>query len=82
MIELGPSSRLLTKSAMQKSLNVQNQEEYISFALGLPANEAIPLTLIQRSANYYNNGSAIQYSPPLLKLKTKQNEHQNTCYYY
>jgi len=74
MIELGPSSRLLTKSAMQKSLNVQNQEEYISFALGLPANEAIPLTLIQRSANYYNNGSAIQYSPPLLKLKTQIKE--------
>ena len=74
MIELGPSAKLLTEFAMQKSLNVPNKEEYISFALGLPANETIPVTLLQKGVLDYNNGSIMQYSPPLQKLKSQIKE--------
>ena len=71
MIELAKSTRLLTPSAMQKSLNVPNKEEYISFALGLPANEALPLALLQKSVARYNNNSVMQYSPSISKLKSQ-----------
>lgn len=71
MIELAKSAKLLSPSAMQKFLNVANKEEYISFALGLPANEALPLTLLQESATHYNDNSVMQYSPPISKLKSQ-----------
>ena len=71
MIKLSKTANLLTPSAMQKSLNIPNKHEYISFALGLPANEALPLNLLQDSAKNCNDNSHMQYSPPLQLLKSQ-----------
>ena len=43
MIELSNIAKNITHSAMQNSLNIPDKHKYISFALGLPANEALPL---------------------------------------
>lgn len=71
MIKLAKSAKLLRASAMQRSLNILNQGEYISFALGLPANEALPLNLLQKSAADYSDNCVMQYSPPLNNLKSQ-----------
>ena len=71
MIELSNIAKNITPSAMQSSLNIPDKHKYISFALGLPANEALPLLLLQESASFCNNNSDVQYSPPLKTLKTQ-----------
>lgn len=69
MIELSNIARNITFSRIQKSLNIPNKHQYISFALGLPANEALPLTLLKESAFLCEDSSDMQYSPPLKLLK-------------
>ena len=54
-------------------INEEEQYEYISFALGLPANEALPLGLLQDSAKYCTDNS-LQYSPPVRELKSQIKE--------
>lgn len=71
MIELSKVAKNITPSAMQRSLNIPNKHEYISFALGLPANEALPVQLLQASAAQNNDNSHMQYAPPLQLLKSQ-----------
>jgi len=71
MIELSKVAKNITASAMQRSLNIPNKHEYISFALGLPANEALPVQLLQASAAQNNDNSHMQYAPPLQLLKSQ-----------
>ena len=71
MIELSNIAKNITPSAMQNSLNIPDKHKYISFALGLPANEALPLSLLKESAVLCNENSNMQYSPPSQLLKSQ-----------
>ena len=71
MIELSDIAKNITCSAMQNSLNIPNKHKYISFALGLPADEALPLSLLKDSIALCDKNSDMQYSPPSLLLKSQ-----------
>lgn len=71
MIELSNIAKNITPSAMQNSLNIPDNHKYISFALGLPANEALPLSLLKESAVLCDENSDMQYSPPSQLLKSQ-----------
>ena len=71
MMELSNIAKNITPSAMQNSLNIPDKHKYISFALGLPANEALPLSLLKESAVLCEENSDMQYSPTLQLLKSQ-----------
>jgi len=71
MTELSNIAKNITPSAMQIALNIPDKHKYISFALGLPANEALPLSLLKESAVLCDENSDMQYSPPLQLLKSQ-----------
>ena len=59
-------------SAMEKSLSNRRDEDFISFALGLPADELFPRKLCQRVIMdvVVDEKLAYQYTPPTLELKS------------
>ncbi|CAM4427180.1 MAG: 2-aminoadipate transaminase [Legionellaceae bacterium] len=58
-------------SAMQRSVGLSLDEEFISFALGLPAKELFPIKEYREAINrVLNKGeTSLQYTPPLRQLK-------------
>ncbi len=71
MIKLSSLANDFEKSAMQKSLNIPNMEKYILFALGLPDKNYLPLDLLKDCMRQFENNIFLQYSPPLMQLKSQ-----------
>ena len=69
--ELAGWARGLKRSAMQEMLVATSRSGIISFALGLPAVELFPTTVLAEAAERVlsANPVALQYSPPLQSLK-------------
>ncbi len=63
--------KLAKKSAMEHSLTFRNRDDFISFALGLPAMELFPKLLCQQAIDemFDTDTSIFQYTPPIEELK-------------
>ena len=72
MINLAKVTKNYYSSIIQNSLNVNyDDEDLISFALGLPSNDAFPMNLLQHSALSLKDKVNMQYSCSIKFLKTQ-----------
>ena len=70
MIKVAKWAQSLVPSAIQKSVAFSTQPEFISFALGLPDTESLPLSLLlQGIGDKLTDNFVLQYSPPIQSLK-------------
>lgn len=71
MIKVANWAESLAPSAIQKSVSFSTMPEFTSFALGLPATELLPSSLLSKIIdNKLLNNFSLQYSPPIHSLKT------------
>ncbi len=68
---LSNSSRALEKSHIQKALQAPLTSDTISFALGMPATNLLPLDKYKIALNKILSSASLQYSPPVKALKAQ-----------
>ncbi len=68
---LSKSSRSLEKSQIQKSLQTPYDPKLISFALGMPSTDLLPLEQYKSALQNVLSQSSLQYSPPNAALKAQ-----------
>ena len=71
MIKVANWAESLVPSAIQKSVSFSTRPEFTSFALGLPATELLPSSLLlQGIDDKLLDDFSLQYSPPIQPLKS------------
>jgi 2-aminoadipate transaminase len=68
---LSNSSRVLEKSHIQKALQAPVTSDTISFALGMPATNLLPLDQYKTALDKVLSSTSLQYSPPVKALKAQ-----------
>lgn len=68
---LSNSSRVLEKSHIQKALQAPLTSDTISFALGMPDTNLLPLDKYKVALNKVLSSASLQYSPPINALKAQ-----------
>ena len=68
---LSNSSRILEKSHIQKALQAPLTSDIISFALGMPATNLLPLDKYKIALDKVLSSTSLQYSPPVKALKAQ-----------
>lgn len=67
---LSSLAKNLKKSAIQQALEKSTASEVISFSLGMPDTNILPLDKYKVAFQNINSPGILQYSPPVLSLKT------------
>lgn len=70
-IKLSKSLDQLKTSKIQQALKAASSSDIISFSLGMPSTDLLPLSQYQKALNQISNRSYLQYSPPSKNLKVQ-----------
>jgi len=70
-IELSKSLDQLKVSKIQQALKATSNTDIISFCLGMPSTDLLPLDKYQKALNQMSNRSYLQYSSPSRNLKAQ-----------